>query len=271
MKHQREFFFIFLFIFFLTIPACAESTKPISFPTTDASDNGLKNESPTSLRINEVTSISQHTSTPTNEPTITVSTPTPTAIASSTPALPQEHYILNITGHKQFFSLGCETSTAIDFAHYFGVDINEFDFQYKIPQSDNPDEGFVGTVDGPWGQVPPYAYGVHAVPIAKTLSAFGIPAKGLKDFTLEQVKSEIAADRPVIAWVIGNVVGGVPYEYTDKNGAKTIVAAYEHVIIITGYNHEKIRYMNNGNFFESPNAIFLNSWGVLGDMVVIKQ
>jgi hypothetical protein len=34
--------------------------------------------------------------------------------------------------------------------------------------------------------------------------------------------------------VIGNMVGGVPYEYTDQHGNQTIVAAYEHVVIVTG-------------------------------------
>jgi hypothetical protein len=26
--------------------------------------------------------------------------------------------------------------------------------------------------------------------------------------------------------------------------------------------------MTNGRFYETPNAVFLNSWGVLGNMVV---
>ena len=98
------------------------------------------------------------------------------------------------------------------------------------PLSDNPDLGFAADVNAHWGQVPPYGYGVHAGPVANLLNACGVPAKAYKGYTLEQIKAQIAADKPVIAWVIGNVVGGVPYEYTDKNGNKTIVAAYEHVV-----------------------------------------
>ena len=146
---------------------------------------------------------------------------------------------------------------------------NEFEFQYRLPLSDNPDFGFVGDVNSPWGQVPPYGYGVHAAPIADLLNAYGIPAKAYKGYTLEQIKTHIARDKPAIAWVIGNVVGGVPYEYTDKHGNQTIVAAYEHVVIVTGYNETHIRYMTNGRFYEAPNAVFLNSWGVLGNMVVV--
>jgi hypothetical protein len=29
--------------------------------------------------------------------------------------------------------------------------------------------------------------------------------------------------------------------------------------------------MNNGRFFETPNQVFLNSWGVLGNMVLVDK
>lgn len=69
--------------------------------------------------------------------------------------LPESHYIWNILGHRQFFPIGCEASAADDWAKYFGVEVNEFAFQVRLPISDNPDLGFVGDVNGPWGQVPP--------------------------------------------------------------------------------------------------------------------
>ena len=190
----------------------------------------------------------------------------------NSPQILDEHYIYNIWGHRQYFAIGCEASAAMDWARYFGVEINEFNFQYQLPQSDNPDVGFVGSVEGPWGQVPPYAYGVHAAPVAQVLrEQYAMDAWGVKDFTLEQLKEELAADRPVIAWVIGNVVGGIPYEYTDEQGNTTTVAAYEHVVIVTGYSSDTIRYMNNGKFYDIPTEYFLNSWRVLGNMVVYLQ
>ena len=97
--------------------------------------------------------------------------------------LPEEHFIYNINGHKQFFPLGCETSAAIDWAAYFGFEINEFEFQTLLPLSDNPDFGFVGSVESPWGQAPPYGYGVHAYPVADLLNEYGLNAVGVKNFT----------------------------------------------------------------------------------------
>lgn len=195
----------------------------------------------------------------------------PTPQASATLEIPRDHYIINIRGHKQYFPLGCEASAAKDWSNYFNKDFNEFEFQYRLPLSDNPDFGFVGDVNSPWGQVPPYGYGVHAGPIADLLNAYGITARAYKGYTLAQVKEKISRDIPVIAWVIGNVVGGVPTEYTDQKGNKTVVAAYEHVVILTGYSTTHIRYMNNGKFYDTPNQVFLNSWAVLGNMVVVDQ
>jgi uncharacterized protein YvpB len=215
--------------------------------------------------------ILRRTATPSPTPLPPTSTLTLPPALTPTPALSEEHYIRKITGHRQYFPLGCEAATAKDWANYFGKDFNEFEFQYRLPISDNPDLGFVGNVNSPWGQVPPYAYGVYAGPVASLLNAYGIPAKAYKGYTLDQIKTKIAEDKPVIVWVIGNVVGGVPAEYTDAHGNKTIVAAYEHVVIVTGYNKDHVRYMNNGRFFETPNEVFLNSWGVLGNMVLVDN
>jgi uncharacterized protein YvpB len=197
--------------------------------------------------------------------------PTAPAVAQVSPTpfvLPEEHFIRGINGHHQYFPLGCEAAAARDWANYYKKDFNEFEFQYRLPVSDNPDLGFVGDVNSPWGQVPPYGYGVHAGPIADLLNVYGIPARAYKGLSLEQLKEMLARDKPVIVWVIGNVVGGVPYSYTDKQGNQTIVAAYEHVVIVTGYSKTSIRYMNNGKFYDSPTAVFLNSWGVLGFMAI---
>ena len=184
-------------------------------------------------------------------------------------SIPESHYIWNIWGHRQYFGIGCEAAAAVDWADYFGVTVSEFNFQLRLPFSDNPDTGFVGSVNGPWGQVPPYAYGVHAAPIAAVLQEYyGMNAAGVKGFTIEQIKQEIASDQPVIAWVIGNCVGGIPYEYFDKEGNDVLVAAYEHVVILTGYNEETIRYMNNGKFYDIPYTNFKNTWSVLENMVV---
>jgi len=157
---------------------------------------------------------------------------------------------------------------ATDWAGYFGVTLSEYNFQFELPLSDNPEKGFVGDVNAPWGQVPPYGYGVHAPPVAELLRKYGLPAQAVKGWTIDQLKEELSHDQPVIVWVIGNVEGGVPAEYTDKEGDRVTVAAYEHTIILTGYNASHLRYMTNGKFFDVPTSVFENSWSILGNMAI---
>lgn len=217
---------------------------------------------------------------PSLSPTLTkTQAPTATPAPTDTPisptmvsTYPESHYIANIAGHKQTYELGCEASAAVDWAGFFGVPIFESTFQYALPLSDNPDYGFVGevTTDG-WGQIPPYAYGVHAGPIADALVEFGLPAKAVTNYSIEEVKQNLSENKPIIAWVIGNMEYSEPLDYTDEQGRIAIVAPYEHVVILTGYSQTHLRYMNNGKFYDTPIDVFLTSWGVLGSMAVTYE
>jgi uncharacterized protein YvpB len=199
-------------------------------------------------------------------PTPTQAPPTPTEFV-----VPKEAYLYGFVGHKQYYSIGCEASVAVDLAKYYHIYITEYDFQMALPKSDNPDLGFVGDVNGPWGQVPPDAYGVHAVPVAETLTQLGMPAEGGKNYTLEDIKAQLAQSKPVIVWVIGHMEYSDPVEYVDKQGVISIVAPYEHVVVLTGYNADTVRYNNNGRYADVKIETFLKSWGVLGNMAVFHE
>jgi len=215
------------------------------------------------------TATSTFTLTPTE---ILTATPTVTSTPTATPTatLPAEAYVENIHGHHQALPLDCEAAAAVDWAAHFGVTINEFDFQHNLPVSDNPDLGFVGYSTGPWGQIPPFAYGVHAAPVAAVLNSYSVPAKGVKNFTLDQLRHELAAGRPVLAWIVGDVNDGTPVEYTDSKGNTTIVAPYEHVITVTGYDPNYIYYLNEQHPYRIETEYFMRSWKVLGYMVVYR-
>ena len=211
--------------------------------------------------------------TKTTPPTHIPIPPTASSIPpASTPFFPPEsHYIRDFVGNRQYYALGCESSAAVDLAWYYDVNIYQYDFQINLPISDNPDLGFVGDVNGPWGQIPPYAYGVHAAPVANLLNVYGVEVEGGKGYTLEDIKLAISRSHPVIVWVIGAMVYSEPVPYEDKSGNMTIVAPYEHVVILTGYDMDSVRYLNNGKYADVPTEVFLNSWGVLGNMAVFHQ
>ena len=193
--------------------------------------------------------------------------PSPTPIQP----LPTEYTISILRGHRQLLSIDCEAAAAVDWANFFGVKIDERVFQNELPRSDNPDFGFVGDVNGVWGELPPHGYGVYAGPVARLLTAYGLPAKAYKGYTLDQLKAKVAQGIPVIAWVVGSVDRGSPRFYIDSEGRRVTVAAYEHVVIVIGYSDLRIRYMSEGVTHYAATETFLQSWRVLGNMVVVDR
>jgi subtilisin-like proprotein convertase family protein len=185
------------------------------------------------------------------------------------PELPSQAQITNITGKKQALPLDCEARVAVDWAKYFGKNIDELTFQNRLPKSDNPDQGFVGNVNGFWGQIPPSSYGVHAGPIVDLLRTFGVSAYGHRPLNWNQLKAEIAASRPVIVWVAGSANRNeIPIYYTSTEGNRTIVAHYEHTVMVVGYTQTSVTILDGGTRINRTLDQFLSSWSALDNMAI---
>jgi len=179
---------------------------------------------------------------------------------------------LSVAGRTPATSLDCESRSAADWAGYFGVYINEFDFLNRLPESDDPDTGFVGSAWGVWGQTPPRSYGVHAEPVAALLRAYGLNARAARNLDWATVRAEIDQNRPVIVWVVGRVAYGPGFSYTAaSNGHTTVVAPYEHTVLVTGYSPETVTVLDGAVSYTRPLAQFMASWGVLGYQAVLAQ
>jgi uncharacterized protein YvpB len=177
-----------------------------------------------------------------------------------------------VTGYAQALTLSCESRSAVDWARYFGVSIQELDFQDQLPSSDNPNKGFVGNPRGPRGHVPPDSYGVHAAPVAALLRAYGLNAIEASGASWDQVRKEIASGQPVITWVIGNVWTGYrPRSYTASDGETVTVAPYEHTVIVIGYDSDTVTVVDNQLRYSVPLEQFLESWDVLGNMMLYLE
>jgi LysM repeat protein len=180
--------------------------------------------------------------------------------------------VLSVAGRGQALPLDCESRSAVDWAGYFGFAIDELEFFRSLPVSDDPDAGFVGSVYGWWGQIPPAPYGVNAGPIAGALRAYGVPAQAVTGMTWDALRAEIDANRPVIAWVIGAVGNGTAIQYTaPSTGGTSLVAPYEHTVIVIGYGADTVTVLDGGVTYSRTLAQFLASWGVLGNMAVVAQ
>ncbi len=196
----------------------------------------------------------------------------PSAPAAAAPeaALPEYAFIDSFIGHGQTYPLSCESRSASDLAAYWGISIPEVTFFNNLPVSDNPEKGFVGSVFGSWGQIPPNPYGVHAKPVAKLLQQNGLEATARRGMTMADLKTEIANGRPVIVWVIGRVWSGSAHEYHAQDGSTVIVAAYEHTMVVYGYDQSNIYLVDAGSGTRQGHSIqnFKTSWAVLGNMAV---
>lgn len=196
------------------------------------------------------------------------------------PDLPRQAQVTGLSGRSQSLPLSCESRSAVDWAAFFGVRINEIDFQFNLPQSDNPDIGFVGSVYGNWGQIPPNPYGVHAEPVAAKLRDYGLSAYAHRPLSWDGLRAEIAAGRPVIVWIVGSpnqgggydyVVNGIPRYYIPREGHLTVVAPYEHTVIVSGYTQDTVTYLNGGYFYTRNINRFLDSWSVMRNMAITTQ
>lgn len=194
----------------------------------------------------------------------------PAAAPSLQEDLPDYAFVAGIVAHGQTYPLSCESRSAADLANYWGIPVDEVEFFDALPISDNPEKGFVGSVMGVWGHIPPNSYGVHAVPVASLLRQYGLDAKAQRGMSLYELKREIANGRPVIVWVVGHVWQGTPETYTAKDGSQVTVTRFEHTMIAYGYDKAGVYLIDAGNGTRGNygNERFENSWGVLGNMAV---
>ena len=198
-------------------------------------------------------------------------TPTPTYVS-----LPSSANVSGMSGQDQQLHLDCESRSAVDWAKHFGFNIGEFDFLDHLPRSDDPEVGFVGNPDGIWGKIPPNDYGVHAPPVASTLQHYGLTADSFHSLQWNDVRAEIALGNPVIVWIIGgsnyNLVNGIPHLYTAAStGDTTVVAPYEHTVILVGYTSSSVTLLNGSKIVTMDLDPFLDSWSALNFMAVLAR
>lgn len=187
--------------------------------------------------------------------------------------LPESAYIKGVNGHAQKHSISCESRSAADLAAYWGISLGENEFLGVLPRADNPEQGFVGSPDDAWGNIPPRGYGVHAGPVAETLRSFGLQAEAHNNLSWDDLRSEVSAGHPVIVWIIGSMWGGKAMEYQASDGSTSIVAAYEHTMILVGYNRDSVQVVDSysGQYQTFSLRSFLDSWAVLGNMAVFSS
>ena len=272
---------------FATLTATLTPFQPIPQTPTPSQ---TPTSTPTSVPTNTPTSTPSDT--PTSIPTFTstnipdIPTHTSTSLPEDPPPQPEppeedddvvvwppdEASVSGVPGHSMHYRLDCETRSAIDLAGFFGVNIDHEGFLASLPYTDDPETGYVGHYNDPAGSIPPYSYGVHAPPVADLLRQYGVNATAHRYFSFDRLKEEIASGRPVMVWVVGSAQYGTPVEYTaESTGNTTIVAAYEHTVLITGYGPHYITIQDGWSIYQRNINQFIRSWETLGSQAITVQ
>ncbi len=172
-------------------------------------------------------------------------------------------------GHRQHYSLSCEMRSATDVARYWGLPVREEDLIAIMPRSDDPNAGFVGRLTAPVGSLPPEGYGVYAPSVAYVLRHLGLHAEAHVDYTLAELREEIASGHPVIIWGTYRMRDNPIQRWPTLKGSVPVVSG-EHTYVAVGYDEKGIflvdAYDGRTHYFETED--FLRGWSLLGWMAV---
>ena len=183
--------------------------------------------------------------------------------------IPESAYVSGFSGYEQTYNLDCEARSAVDFAAWFGVNIDHGEFLYNLPKSDDPNVGFVGSWTDARGHIPPASYGVYQRPVAALLRNYGLSAYGAYAYTQDALKAQIAAGKPVMVWVVGNVELGYSVPYTPAStGQTTHVVPYQHTVVVVGYDGTGVTVQDGAMRYSRDWTTFLLSWGALGNRAI---
>lgn len=195
----------------------------------------------------------------------TATTPWPatwTPAPTSTPATPIQPIIQPIASNppeacyvetptnlgKMLYSLDCEV-TALWYLvqshpRYRGL-VERNALYNTVIYHDNPNKGFRGNMNGTRPGNSDRNYGLHAHALVEIGRRAGIPMEVIR--SIHELRQRLCQGEPVIAWVRSTPGRQAPVlvrSYQDSNGTSYYTVAYEHAVLVTGYDQEMVRYRN---------------------------
>jgi len=174
---------------------------------------------------------------------------------------------LGVPLHTQAHNLTCEAASASMVAAFFGLSLSEQEIMEALPRHENPNLGYRGNGDGPTGSLEDY--GVHAIPLQRTLAAHGLRVSVVEG-GLNGIRSALDAGHPVIAWITYNLWEQRPEELELSDGTAVKVVPYEHTVVIEGYAADGLWALDpyDGERELLPWVDFERSWGYLDYMAL---
>lgn len=178
---------------------------------------------------------------------------------------------------KQLLRNNCETTALSMLLAARGARVSQLELQRRLPRSGpldpiieraqelpvwgDPDQGFVGRVDGGGAAG---GFGVYQGPIRRLALQYGVSLEDLSRHPLVELYRRLAAARPVMAWV-GLTEG--PYRRWRTPGGKEIGVNFgEHTVVLTGLRGSEVEVNDplTGTREVWPRALFEQRWRLLG-------
>lgn len=202
-------------------------------------------------------------------------------------SFPAATSFLEVPFFRQERALSCEAAALRMALAYRGVQVSEQQLRNAIGTDPtprevvrggmdvgllvwgNPDEAFVGDVDGIMGKT---GYGVHAGPIGRVAARYR-RAEVLRSASSQVLADAIAAGNPVIAW--GHLNDGRAMTWETPGGKRVHAVNGEHTRVVVGYTgstEEPTGFHVLDPIYGAqywPLAMFMKNWEKLGRSAVM--
>lgn len=182
---------------------------------------------------------------------IPTSTPTDPAPVVSQPrpiSLPEACYVTSPTNLGQMlYPLDCEITALwylVQTQPRYRSLVDREALYNALVYHENPDRGFRGDMHGPRPGDSDRNYGLHARALVEVGQHAGIPLEVIR--SIQDMKDRLCRGEPVIAWMRSTQGRQAPVlvrGYQDSNGMAYYTVAYEHAVLVMGYDEATVSYL----------------------------
>ncbi|MGI8688844.1 MAG: C39 family peptidase [Thermomicrobiales bacterium] len=181
---------------------------------------------------------------------------------------PTSHTIEAMPIVGQVWNLTCEYAATSAATALLGQTITQQTFVDEIGFDANPNKGFRGRLNGPWGGTTDY--GVYPAPILSVLQQRGFAHSYSFRGNPDMLRAALSNDHPVVVWLVGTFGAATRTEATS-DGEQFFLVPYEHAMTAYGYTESSIMLMDPGtaSYRTVSWQTFTHAWMQLDGMALI--
>jgi uncharacterized protein YvpB len=191
------------------------------------------------------------------------------AVALPVHAASDAYILKDVPATPQAWALSCEYAATSAATAVYGTVVTQWRLRTDIGTDPNPHKGFRGDINGAWGGT--RDYGVYAEPIAAVLRQYGFAHSYVFYGGADNLRAEIAAGHPVVAWVTGTWKPSSRQTLRDAAGDRYSLIPDEHAVTVYGYDGDGVWVMDPAepDKYRVSWDRFLTAWDQLDGMALV--